>query len=63
MWSIVNGEKTPWKVYSHCRTANDIFTVFFVKQTILCLEFGICVLVKHCKVNFYLCIYVCTILL
>uniref|UniRef100_A0A8D2ALP2 Uncharacterized protein n=1 Tax=Sciurus vulgaris TaxID=55149 RepID=A0A8D2ALP2_SCIVU len=22
---------------------------FFVKQTILCLEFGICVLVKHCK--------------
>lgn len=36
----MKGCKDFFELYSHCRTANDIFTVFFVKRTILCLEFG-----------------------
>lgn len=52
MCSAVEGRRQFLKVCSHCRTASDIFTVFFVKQTILCLEFDICVLVKHCKSQF-----------
>lgn len=50
LWSTVEGCKGSFERSIHIVEQQMTFLqYFFVKQTILCLEFGICVLVKHCK--------------
>lgn len=60
IWSVVEGWKDFFERFIHIVEQQMTFLqYFFVKQTILCLEFGICVLVKHCKSEFlplYLCV-------
>lgn len=46
----MEGAEIPLKGYSQQQMT--FLQYFFVKQTILCLEFGIRVLVKHCKSEF-----------
>uniref|UniRef100_A0A8B9U6I5 Uncharacterized protein n=2 Tax=Anatinae TaxID=2068716 RepID=A0A8B9U6I5_9AVES len=48
----IEGCKDFFELYSHCRTANDIFTVFFVKRTIFEL-LPLYLNVYHPLVNYY----------
>lgn len=49
-WVSMEGCKDSFESFIHIVEQQMTFLqYFFVKQTILCLEFGQCVLVKHCK--------------
>nr|CAH93029.1 hypothetical protein [Pongo abelii] len=50
LFTLMEGCKDSFERFIHIVEQQMTFLqYFFVKQTILCLEFGICVLVKHCK--------------